>query len=103
MRQEHGIRKESRFLAKVLRILGAKFTPAKQTYCQQNNLTMASFHYWRIRLKRSTPDKKLIPVTLSTCASTVNLYFPTGIRLEVPTPAPAEVLPLVHRFLQDQN
>jgi hypothetical protein len=75
----------------------------QKTYCQQNNLTMASFRYWRTRLKRSTPDKKLIPVTLSICASTVNLYFPTGLRLEVPTPALAEVLPLVHRFLQDQN
>ena len=75
-------------------------------YCNQHNLSLASFGIWRTRINRSThkntisTDKKLIPVNVSRSSMRVNLYLPFGIRLEVPADALENVLPVVYRNIQ---
>jgi len=76
-------------------------TLPQKTYCQQHDLTMASFGYWRTRLKRGTVEnKKLIPVKLPSMPATINIYLPTGLRLEIPAHTLADILPVVHQTLQ---
>lgn len=71
---------------------------SQKAYCHENNLSFASFGYWRTRLNRlAQPEKKLIPVTLPRTTGLINIYLPSGIRMEVPVPALAEVLPMICR------
>ena len=68
---------------------------SQRDYCKQHELTFSSFGYWRNRLKAKTADTgKLIPVSLSRPAS-VNIYLPSGIRIETPLHGLAEILPLL--------
>jgi hypothetical protein len=70
----------------------------QKTYCQQNNISFASFGYWRTRLNRlQKPTKKLVPVTLSRPSAVVVITLPMGVRMDVPAHALAEVLPVVFR------
>lgn len=69
---------------------------SQKAYCIENNLSYASFGYWRTRLKRNAvPEKKLIPVTLSRPADSVTIILPVGVRMEVPVHALADVLAVV--------
>jgi hypothetical protein len=73
----------------------------QKVYCQQHNISFASFGYWRTRLKRlEKPAPKLVPVTL-TRPTMVMMTLPMGIRIEVPTNALAQVLPVIIRCQQD--
>ena len=68
---------------------------SQRDYCKQHNLTFSSFGYWRSRLKaNSTADSKLIPVSVSRPTS-INIYLPSGIRIETPTHGLADILPLL--------
>ena len=70
----------------------------QKVYCQQNNISFASFGYWRTRLNRlNKPAQKLIPVTLTQSSVMVVMTLPLGIRIDVPAHALAEVLPVVFR------
>jgi len=72
----------------------------QKVYCQQHNISYANFGYWRTRLKRlGNPAPKLLPVTL-TRPTMVVMTLSMGIRIEVPTNALAEVLPIVARCQQ---
>lgn len=68
---------------------------SQRDYCKQHKLTFSSFGYWRKRLKTgvSIPGK-LIPVSLSRPAL-INVYLPSGVRLEAPLYSLAELLPLL--------
>jgi len=70
----------------------------QKTYCQQNNISFASFGYWRTRLNRlQKPSKILVPVTLIRPSTMVVITLPMGVRIDVPAHALAEVLPVVFR------
>jgi len=70
----------------------------QKVYCQQNNISFASFGYWRTRLNRlQKPTKKLVPVTLTRPSAVVVITLPMGIRIDVPVQTLAEVLPVVVR------
>ncbi len=72
----------------------------QKTYCQQNNIALASFSYWRTRFNRTaTADKKLIPITIAQRVEAAQLFLPGGLRLEVPIHTLADVLPLVCRTI----
>ncbi len=74
---------------------------SQKAYCQDNGLNLGNFSYWRTRLNRiANPQKKFIPLTISQSSSDVSLFLPGGIRLEVPSHALAEILPLVYRIAQ---
>ncbi len=74
----------------------------QKVYCQQNNISFASFGYWRTRLNRlQTPTKKLVPVTLTRPSSMVVITLPMGIRIDVPTHALNEVLPVIVQFCRE--
>lgn len=68
----------------------------QKVYCQQNNISFASFGYWRTRLNRvDKPTKKLVPVTLARPSTVVVITLPMGIRIDVPVHALDEVFPVV--------
>jgi hypothetical protein len=67
----------------------------QRDYCQQNNLSFASLGYWRKRLKpKAANTSKLIPVAVSRPVL-VNLYLPSGVRIEAPVQSLPELLPLL--------
>lgn len=71
---------------------------SQRDYCQQHGLAYTSFGYWRGRInRRLPPDNKLIPVKLAEPQVSVRIFLPGGIRLEVPTQALAEILPMIYR------
>jgi hypothetical protein len=76
---------------------------SQKAYCQSQNLSLATFGYWRKRLADATPTRKLIPVATSTTRASVNIYLPGGIYLEVPAGAVADILPVVYRTIQVGN
>ena len=68
---------------------------SQQNYCKQNELTFSSFGYWRGRLKKNqAASGKLIPVSISR-ASLINIYLPSGVRIETPAHGLAEILLLL--------
>ncbi len=74
----------------------------QKVYCQQQAISFASFGYWRTRLNRlQMPAKKLVPVTLTRPSDVVVITLPMGVRIDVPTPALAEVLPVVFRACRE--
>jgi hypothetical protein len=75
----------------------------QKQFCRQHSLSYPQFCYWRKRLKRQTPaaERKLIPVMLSAGNASVGIYLPFGVRLDVPTAALAEVLPLICRTARE--
>ncbi len=69
----------------------------QKAYCQQHDISFASFGYWRTRLNRKTaPKTKLIPVGISKPFSSINIFLPNGIKLEVPTHELTDVLRALH-------
>ncbi len=75
-------------------------------YCQQQNISYVQFGYWRTRLNRNMrsevqSDPKLIPVNITTpLSSTVSLYLPEGIRLDVPSHSLVDILPVIYRTVR---
>lgn len=68
---------------------------SQQDYCKQHELTLSSFGYWRKRLKpRKSTSSKLIPVSVPRPAL-INVYLPSGVRIETPLHSLAELLPLL--------
>jgi hypothetical protein len=74
---------------------------SQREYCKQNDISFSSFGYWRTRLNRSSKiGGKLIPVTVVRPSASVAVFLPGGLRLEVPSHALADVLPIVCRTVQ---
>jgi len=74
---------------------------SQKAYCQQQDLSFASFGYWRTRLNRKAETRgKFIPVNIPGASSSVVLFLPIGIRLECPAHALAEVLPVIYASVQ---
>lgn len=74
---------------------------SQRDYCRQHNLTFSSFGYWRTRLNRLQQSaNKLIPVKLAGSSSSVTIFLPAGLRLDVPVHALAEILPVVYRTVR---
>ena len=68
----------------------------QKVYCQQNNISFASFGYWRTRLNRlQKPAKKFVPVTLTRPSTVVVITLLQGVRIDVPAHALGEVLPVI--------
>jgi hypothetical protein len=76
---------------------------SQKTYCLQQDLSFASFGYWRTRLNRKTEARgKFIPVNITGASTSVNVFLPAGVRLEFPAHALTEVLPVIYRSVQDE-
>jgi len=74
----------------------------QKIYCQQNNISFASFGYWRTRLNRlQKPTNKLMPVSFTRPSVVVVITLPKGIRIDVPVHALAEVLPVISRSCRE--
>jgi len=74
----------------------------QKVYCQQNNISFASFGYWRTRLNRlKMPTKKLVSVALARPSAVVVITLPMGIRIDVPVHALDEVLPAVFQSCRE--
>ena len=81
-------------------------TLSQKTYCQQQDLSFASFGYWRTRLNRETETPapgKFIPVNITGASTSVNVFLPAGIRLEFPAHVLAEVLPVIVHSVQEAS
>lgn len=75
----------------------------QKAYCQQNDITFASFGYWRTRLNRTVKTgNKLIPINLSPRAESIDVFLPGGLRLAVPVHTLADVLPIVYSTIGAQ-
>ena len=69
---------------------------SQRHYCQQHQLAVSSFGYWRKRLRASACSQgKLIPVAVAQPVL-ANIYLPTGIRIEAPLDSLATLLPLLN-------
>ena len=74
---------------------------AQRVFCTENHLSYSTFSYWRTKLNRERKsESKWLPVHVAPSAA-VAVCLPGGIRLEVPAPALAEVLPVVYRAIQE--
>ena len=77
---------------------------SKKEYCKQQNLSFASFGYWRTRLNRKTETRsKFISVSVPSVSASVNVFLPIGLRLELPAYALAGLLPVIVRSVQDAS
>ncbi len=77
---------------------------SQKVYCTQQDLSFASFGYWRTRLNRKTEVRgKFIPINVPSVPASVNVFLPPGLRLEFPVHALAEVLPVIVRSLQEAS
>jgi len=75
---------------------------SQKAYCTQQDLSFASFGYWRTRLNHKTETRsKFIPVTLPKPSTLVNVFLPAGVRLEIPVHALPELLPVIVRSVQE--
>ncbi|MBN4079278.1 hypothetical protein JYT26_01420 [Beggiatoa alba] len=75
---------------------------SQKAYCLQQDLSFASFGYWRTRLNRKTKTRnKFISVNVPRVSASVNVFLPVGLRLEIPAHALAELLPVIVRSVQD--
>jgi len=62
---------------------------SQKSYCAEQDISFSNFGYWR---KRFTKPAKLIPIAVKRPAEIANLYLPSGIRIEVPVDAIAQVV-----------
>jgi len=75
---------------------------SQKTYCTQQDLSFASFGYWRTRLNRKTEaPAKFIPVNVPNVSTSVAVFLPVGLRLEFPVHALAEALPVIVRSVRE--
>jgi len=73
----------------------------QRVFCTENQLSYSTFSYWRTKLNRGQKaENKWLPVHVAPSAA-VAVCLPGGIRLEVPAPALADVLPVVYRSLAE--
>lgn len=73
---------------------------SQQNYCKEHHVNFATFGYWRTKLCRKVNMKaqsKLIPITLQKSPLWLKVFLPSGIRLEVPVNALADILPILHK------
>jgi predicted alpha/beta hydrolase family esterase len=68
---------------------------SQKRYCEQNDLKLANFSYWRKRLSAQTASTKFVPVTVVHPSSVQARLSVAGVQIEVPIHALADVLPLV--------
>jgi len=62
---------------------------SQKAYCAEHGISFSNFGYWR---KRFSKRGKLIPIAVKRPVETVNLYLPTGIRIEGSVDAIAQVV-----------
>jgi hypothetical protein len=76
---------------------------AQQEFCRQHALSYVQFCYWRKRLKPQAvaSGRKLIPIVMGSSIPSVRVSIPSGIQLEVPAAALADVLPLICRTVRE--
>lgn len=74
----------------------SKSDVSQKAYCQANDLSVATFGYWRKKLSTKKPSSNLIPMTVS-APTTVRVRLAWGAELEVPISALEAVLPILAR------
>lgn len=71
----------------------------QKSFCRENNLSLATFGYWRKKLLPIKSSSNLIPVTMS-APSTVRVRLHFGAEFDVPISALDTVLPILARSAQ---
>lgn len=71
---------------------------SQREYCEQHDLKLANFAYWRTRNNRKR--RKLLPIAMGH-GDRVVLDLPYGIRLEVPESSLRSLLPVIIRSLRE--
>lgn len=62
-----------------------------EAFCQQENVSTASFYHWRRRLAEQAPPSAsdgpplFQAVTVGATAATLSIELPNGVRLQLPT------------------
>lgn len=74
---------------------------SQAAYCDQHNLKLSNFTYWRSKQSKSRP--KLIPVSMPPTADLAELSLPGGIHLQLPVSALEQTLPVLWRLLREQS
>lgn len=73
----------------------------QRAYCIDAQVSFSTFSYWRTKLNRQRQGaSKWVPVKVTGSAA-ITVWLPGGIRLDVPAPALADVLPIVYRSLEE--
>ena len=73
----------------------------QKDYCTQHTLKQANFSDWRKRLTTPATPNKLIPLTLTHPSNARVVISIASIRIEVPVRSLEEVLPVIHRSMQE--
>jgi len=71
----------------------------QKAYCNQHDLKLSIFTYWRTQTARSKPSRKLIPVAV-TYPQVVTLTLAGSLQLDVPVTLLDQVLPMVLQTLR---
>lgn len=74
----------------------------QKAYCNQHDLELSTFTYWRAQSARSKPSSKLIPVTV-TYTQAITLTLAGGLQLDVPVSLLNQVLPMVLQTLREAS
>lgn len=76
---------------------------SQREYCQQHNLALATFGYWRKRLSiAKTPENKLIPVVRS-AEPLIRITLAGGIQIEAPAHVLPDLLSLVMKHMKESG
>ena len=73
----------------------------QKDYCTQHTLKQANLSDWRKRLATPATPNKLIPLTLTHSSNARVVISIASIRIEVPVRSLEEVLPVIHRSMQE--
>jgi len=76
---------------------------SQKRYCEQNDLKIANFSYWRKRLGTQTASTKFVPVTVVPPSRVQACILVAGLKIEVPIHALADVLPVVLQTLRSAS
>jgi hypothetical protein len=55
----------------------------QQIFCQENNLSYATFYYWLKRYRRGLDESSFLPVEISS-GTNIEIRYPGGIILQLP-------------------
>ena len=76
---------------------------SQKTYCEQHQLSLATFGYWRKKLNRvGSVSKKLVPIAVSR-SDRVTLTLPGNVCIETTSKSLADVLACAYHVLQTRN
>ncbi|WP_444944608.1 IS66 family insertion sequence element accessory protein TnpA [Microbulbifer sp. ZKSA006] len=74
---------------------------SQAAYCQQHQLKLSTFTYWRSKQSKNTA--KLMPITMPPSQTSMVMTLPGNIQIQLPTSELEHTLPVLWRLLREQH